>query len=456
MTEILDTFKKNSFECLFLVYILIQPIIDIITSVSILVLNQSLTIGTIIRFLMMMVAIIYLLLNSKRQMINSKYIVYLCLLGLFFILQFLMNWSIKSPFQPSSELTFLIKISYFTLMFFTYLVVMKNLSRTYTNWAKLVKVFVYFSMSIVSLSMVVAAITDTAFNSYQYSKIGHKGWFFAANEIGALLSICFPIVLLFSIQHTNSFKKWYIWITPLFMIYSLFALGTKVGFGAIILTIFVSIFMSIYEFIRGRKTTRLIHRSALIIQLVIMFAVVIYTPVSPIVKNTSIHLGMIEDRDRIDNENEDIENQQNSENEDKVQQLILSDRDHYLNMHKEYFRNAPLIQKLLGMGYGGNYVEQPKLIEMDFYDLFFSLGVLGFVLYLFPFAYFTFRISRMILLNIRTQLTLEHSLVGTGILLGLGIAFTAGHVITAPGVSIYLAITLGYLVVSLNMRNHET
>ena len=56
----------------------------------------------------------------------------------------------------------------------------------------------------------------------------------------------------------------------------------------------------------------------------------------------------------------------------EVKSLIYSDRDKFLKTYKQYYKDAPLSQKLFGMGYAGNYTDKIKLIEMDFHDLFFS------------------------------------------------------------------------------------
>ena len=48
-------------------------------------------------------------------------------------------------------------------------------------------------------------------------------------------------------------------------------------------------------------------------------------------------------------------------------------------------------QKLFGMGYASNYSDQPKTIEIDYLDLFFSTGILGSILYFLPLLYFAIR-----------------------------------------------------------------
>ncbi|MFK4998715.1 O-antigen ligase family protein [Bacillus sp. N9] len=72
---------------------------------------------------------------------------------------------------------------------------------------------------------------------------------------------------------------------------------------------------------------------------------------------------------------------------------MLSSRDISLDMHKEYYANAPSTQKLFGMGYSGNYTKKPRMIEMDYFDIFFSTGIIGTILFFIPYLYFGLRIT---------------------------------------------------------------
>ena len=49
--------------------------------------------------------------------------------------------------------------------------------------------------------MVISISTSTDFGSYEWMKVGSRGWFYAGNELGSILAIIFPIVVLYSIQN---------------------------------------------------------------------------------------------------------------------------------------------------------------------------------------------------------------------------------------------------------------
>src|SRR5699024_9704446 len=58
-------------------------------------------------------------------------------------------------------------------------------------------------------------------------------------------------------------------------------------------------------------------------------------------------------------------------------QKILSSRHLYLQETKDDFMEADILRNAFGLGYAGDYEQGPKIIEMDFFDLFFSYGIIG-------------------------------------------------------------------------------
>ena len=43
--------------------------------------------------------------------------------------------------------------------------------------------------------------------SYESNKLGHQGWFFAGNELGAILAMSFGLVVYFVIMQTTSLEE---------------------------------------------------------------------------------------------------------------------------------------------------------------------------------------------------------------------------------------------------------
>ena len=92
----------NYFPHFLLLFIVFQPILDLLTSFSIYILHMSATVGVVVRFAFMLLALGYLLLHHKQQD-AKKYILYLCLLGIALAIGLVNNMMVKSPISFGEE-----------------------------------------------------------------------------------------------------------------------------------------------------------------------------------------------------------------------------------------------------------------------------------------------------------------------------------------------------------------
>ena len=104
------------------------------------------------------------------------------------------------------------------------------------------------------------------------------------------------------------------------------------------------------------------------------------------------------------------------------------------------------------MGYAGNYTDKIKLIEMDFHDLFFAFGIVGFLIYLIPLLYFGITLFIRMITNFKKIMTVKYMLLASTLILSLGIGFMSGHVLTAPAVSIFFVVILAYIIVDFEIK----
>jgi hypothetical protein len=451
----------NKFELFLLIFISIQPVIDILTTLSMTVLNQSATFGVFFRLLVMCLCLIYII-NSQFKKKKSTTLIYL--FGLFFILavNLMINYFFKVNFNLIDEIKFIAKISYVHIMLFTYIILFTSL-RKQQNLLKIIKRYFLYAILIINLVMIISLLTSTSLSSYDYTKIGYTGWFFAGNEIGAILAIIFPISIIYALTKTTQASLSYYWLPVILTAFSLLMLGTKVGYGALLLGLAVTLFMCfVMWFIRKKEPNRKTFFLNGAISAILLVLLVVITPFTPVFKNTFAHfqlLGINFDSSNQESnekdETKDVPKKPEKIQKEQVENLILSSREVYLKRQSQQFKKAPLIQKIFGMGYAGNYKDEPKLIEMDFYDLFFSLGIIGFIIFMLPFAYFIIRIGYIFIKEFSNYFTPVYVLFLTSLVLGLGISFTAGHVLTAPAVSIYLSIIIAYLIVN-HVNNRKT
>src|SRR5699024_824301 len=112
-------------------------------------------------------------------------------------------------------------------------------------------------------------------------------------------------------------------------------------------------------------------------------------------------------------------------------QKILSSRHLYLQVTKDDFIEADILRNDFGLGYAGDYEQEPNIIAMDFFDLFFIYGIIGTVLLWLHLVYVTVKVFTL-------KLTLAYTIFLFTLSLCFGVAFLAGHVLFAPAVMTYV------------------
>ncbi|EEK70493.1 hypothetical protein bcere0007_50600 [Bacillus mycoides] len=429
---------------------------------------------------------IYILIQAKEKE-NRKFLIYLILLAVVLGIGFINNKLVKNPIVLGEEVKFVAKALYIYIMLGSYILALKSLKKK-VNISDKVRNSIVYSTLIINAIMVISISTSTDFGSYQWMKVGSRGWFYAGNELGSILAIIFPIVVLYSIQKTKSVKHVLYWIPSLLMIYSLIQVGTKVGMGSIGATLAAAIGIIVLQLLFDRKNPN--KRSLVLnglIAIVLLAGVVGTFKMTPLAQNMGIHNNYLseqnvaqqsqkekeikekikkeekqhkvekpEEKAKVEAEvKKELEKEQKKENQEN---LIFSGRQVYEERHKQFFKEAPMSQKLLGMGYAGNYKynEQkqpdPKLIEMDFHDWFYDFGIIGFALLMIPFIYYGLRILLAFITRFKEIFNIKYGMITASLVLALGIAYIAGHILTAPGVGIYFVVLLAYLIVDLEIE----
>lgn len=413
---------KRWAERFFLWFLLAQPTLDLLTTFSIVQLHTSATVGMAVRMITLVLGLAYLVVYAQRAVRLYLSILFLCVLvGL------VDNLLVKHPLDLFLEVKFIAKSLYFIVMLFVYLTVFRT---TRENWQKEVPRFIYVAMSIIGIVMLVSVVTDTGLPSYTYGKEGEQGWFYAANELGVIMGSASFVAAYYAFRKTDSLSKIYYWLPVGLIVFSLLVLGTKVGYGAALILLLVSCAIALFY---GVKEKRWQHGLAAFVFLV---AFVWATPFSP----TAHNMNLFVDTGRHGS----LAHTEPSENGSIS---LLSDRDLFLRQQAGEFQKAGWMQKLFGMGYAGNYENVPKIIEMDFYDLFFSYGILGCLLYVLPLIWLGWNLLFSFIKDFRKRLNPETIFFGCGIGLAFGVSALAGHVLFAPAVGIYLAVMVAYLTV---------
>ncbi|MFJ7934361.1 O-antigen ligase family protein [Sporosarcina sp. NPDC096371] len=455
--------KHSKIMLALVAFIILQPVIDVLTTASILFIDLPLTVGVLIRlaYLGIMAAwIVYAATKSKRA---KLYLLYLVGFAVLVVVNFVTGMMVKKPFFIVEELTFYTKAVYFHVLFFGFLLLIESLAKNGSDTKKQLVNYFLLASGIISAVFVIAQLTGTSLANYARSKEGWTGWFYAGNEIGAAMAILLPITALYATSKTTSLKKSVIihWLPFIFLSLSMLALGTKVGYGGILIVLLSIICGSVIMLMWKKKDEeKKVLKANALVSGVLIGALALTTPFTPVFGNMFAHLDILGisfkkppvEYNALGEEIVVPEDEGPKITAKELENLVFSSREQYAADYKVQFADAPLIQQLFGMGFAGNY-DHPephkplKMIEMDFHDWFYAFGILGFLYMMAPIIYFAVKYVWQFIRNFKETFNYFGILTGVAFLIGMGISFTAGHVLTAPSVSIYLAFLFAVLVV---------
>lgn len=436
----IDLFPKT-----FFVFIALQSLLDLLTSLSIVKIPLPVSPGVIVRFLFLLLGIIYIILQYKK---NSNKFMYLFTItwSVFILIKIFIDGFIFDTSAFSQEILNMVKISYGILLIPISSVVgseCNSKEELINKYSKAVQI----SVGLIVVVMILSLLTHTSMNSYGYGKAGLKGWFYAANELGASLAISMPIVLI-RLFDSSKLSQAVIWVIVFGGFFSLLMIGTKVGYLATVLVLAIFVFYLGTKLIIDYSVLGLIR---LLISVALLLGVFAASDSLTAVSNTAEHYDAVtkkrinpDSKEKIDSGDE--KNQDDEKNQ--IDNVLLSGRNIFLGQRFTAFNKAPLIQKIIGSTYKGmgkKLLYAGRYIEMDFFDIFFETGILGFILYFIPVIYCFLKLFKTVLHRWQIILMPQVLLLLLSTLLGLGISFVAGHVLTAPAVSIFLMLNLTWL-----------
>ncbi|WP_052245700.1 O-antigen ligase family protein [Sporosarcina sp. ZBG7A] len=445
-------------------FVMIQPIIDVLTTASLLFIDLPLTLGVIIRLAYLAIMAIWIVNESRKSKRARLYLLYLSGLAVFVIINFIVGYTVKEPFYMMQELTYYTKVVYFHVLLFGFILLLESMKKEdgSDNARQLINYFLIASLTI-SVVFIIAHLTGTSMSNYARSKEGWTGWFYAGNEIGASMSMLLPITALFAVYKTTTTRKLLHWLPFVLLSVAMLGLGTKVGYGGILIVLLSIFFGSLLLLITTKEyPARQRVKANSFISLILLIALIVATPFTPVFGNMYAHLDILgisleKPPVELDDDGNEIPPEDTGEEDplitgEQFENLVFSSRETYKANYVEQFKDAPISQKLFGMGFAGNYdapaPHKPlKMIEMDFHDWFFSFGILGFIYMVAPIIWFAGSFIVKLVMNLKQNFNYFSILTGISFLVGIGISYTAGHVLTAPSVSIWLAFLLAVVTV---------
>lgn len=405
-------------EKLLTIFLLCQPIVDLITSLTYRFLGVSATLGVLVKglFLAVLIFFVFYKYKFKDRKVSTVFVI---LFSLYEIIYLLINIYFKSNIVLISELKNSVKAFFSPLVIVLLYDLLKNEKFNFKS-----RVFSYILVEYVVL-IFIANITGTAFNTYIGDKVGSVGWFYAGNDIGAILICLFPI-LLFSF--VKNFEIKYV-LFLLLAIHSILGMGTKVTAFGLILIIFANLLLTILNYIIKRN--KLKFKKNLIAIAIIAIFTIFLLPSSPTIKNIKMHYDMVSS------------NTTNNSNEEVIDELVFSGRTVFKKEALKRYNNSNISQKLFGTGYVDKNNQEYKLVERDFYDIFFNHGIVGTILQLVVYVSIIMYMIKLVLKKKFTNLfrmNLQNYVISAGLM--LCISFYSGHILLNPTVGIYFSTIL--------------
>ena len=428
----INNFLTENINKIFIIFLFSQPIIDVLTAISLTILKIDLTIGIIVRIIFMLLCMYYIFFITKSSK-RKLSITYLSIIILY-IISFVINTLVlKGTGAILYEIKNMIKTFYFPIV----LVAIYNLyeeNKLDVDRKLLVKLF-----SIYLALVFVPNILHIGFKSYAITKGGQIGFFYTANEISAILSILMPLFIYALLEKKNILLLVNSLIILLYVLTSMGTKGPLLCFGIILIYYFIKL---IIKEVKKKKYKNLV---GIFLSLIfVLVATITLIPKTEFYKNIVVHLDFLE-----------VESVSDIITSPKVlDHFIFSQRLTFWSNTNNSYKNSTLSEKLLGIGYIENYGTDEvnaKMIEMDYIDIFYRHGIIGTITYMASYLYMFILIIKKL-----TKKSLKNNQIQIlilSILLSIILTLLTGHVITSPSVSIYVALIINLLYNELRKCN---
>lgn len=403
--EIKEIKKKLNIENLLCAFILLCPVLDMVSFLFRNVFNTNFSPSTFTRPLIPALIMIYLFFKKDKNFKKKAVIAGLAYL-IYAAVHIYLFTTVKTGSSYSNEIheaQYLLNYSFMVLNLFLYVYIFKDVIDT-----KKIRKYVLIASIIYIVSIFISIFTNTSSSTY-IEQMGYKGWFESGNSICAIL-----LLSMFIYMPLIKDKKYRIPVIINVMLNGIFLttlVGTRVGLYGFIVVLVIYISTEIFQSISDKGK---INKKVLIIGIVAVATVVgavaifgsntlqrrkhlqdIEQNIVDETKKEQAHItgSLLKIKEQIDNGTvEDgylsdaqkqsiidlynIANEMNVTNNDqRMQQLIYN-----IVLVKNQANPALMI---FGNGYMANYRE--LVFEMEVPAILLNFGILGFILYLGPF-----------------------------------------------------------------------
>lgn len=441
------------------IYLLLLPIIDLITSVTSRLFSNVISLGIIIKTIFLAIMIYYLLFKSTSKH-KKLSIGFLCLIIIYILFYFIFKLEYMNLNIFINEFKYIIKLMYFPMLLSCLYCYFDDKKISKKELISVLKT----TLLMYIILLILPLITNSGFSTYLLDMKGTIGWFYSANEISIILILLFPFIYT---QIKN--KKILLVIIPIIIIFVISTIGTKASMIGLIIDTSILMVLSCFS----KKEKKLNFHLIIYSFITLLFAIFMFTN-STSLNNLKTSVGIQQEENKIvmqkqqkaeeelikqeiEKLEETLPNQPiNEENIvfNKYIKALLSDRDLYVNVtYKLYKKHYNTNTLLFGLGYSNtpkyNSFGIEKLIEIDPLDIYFHSGLIALIIILLPFIYYLYHLIRKAKISI--------NLIFYTLIIGMifCVSCISGHTLMAPAVSVYIILYFLLAFTELGLINKK-
>ena len=336
---------KNNLSKIISIFILIQPVLDLITGVCLHEFNLNLTLGIIIRMLFLFFIVLITTFVYKKKVSIIYYLV--------FFIYSIIYLLVLGKSNLFGEVQGLLRVFYFPLLLISLYELKDDI--------RISKLTLFTTLSIYLICIFIPMVLHIGFKSYEITKSGTLGYYNSANEISGIISILTPIIFIIFTNKTTDKKSIILKVLyALLYLVVILTIGTKTPLLSLLITIAMTFVWIIIKSFKNKKYKTLL----------------VAIPKTNFYKNIKVHLDYLKIKDVTDI----------IDDGNLIDHFIFSQRVTFFTDRKYTYDNANIANKLFGIGYYDND-KQAKLIEMDYLDIYFNHGLIGFIIFFSSYIY---------------------------------------------------------------------
>jgi len=398
----MENWMNKNINKIIAIFLLLQPILDLLTGVCINTLHWSITIGIIVRVIFLLWICLIVLFVFKKKKVLIPYLI----IGLYFVF-YTIGMILYKDSSIVTELQNLVRAFYFPILLVSFYAIRDKIRISNMTFLTMILLYILF--------IFVPTIIGVGYKTYQITKVGTLGFFNSANEISGIISILTP--LLFVVFYKSKKIVPILLFTIMYLIVILMV-GTKTPLLTLIITTGISMLYLWVYFYKEKKYKQIAISIGCI--LVLCLGMVLIIPKTNFYKNIKTHLNYL----GLEHVTEVFKDKE------LVDHFIFSSRLKFMHNKAYIYKTSSTYEKIFGIGYI-NFDKETKQIEMDYFDIYYSHGLVGFLIYFMIVLYILYS-----LLEKRKENNYEEGMRLLSLFLICFLAFFTGHILTAPSVSI--------------------